>query len=217
MDRRMPVRQKRKKSKVLTVTLSVIVSILTLMVLGILIFSIWLNRNYFVVIVDGTSMNDTLSNDDRLYASYKTNAQRGDIIVIDATNHSTFANKDGSEKLLIKRLIAIEGDVVSCRDGKLYLNGELLDEPYLNQLTSRFDQFENNEITVGEGEIFFLGDNRSNSKDARDSGCMSYGDIVGVVPKWAVRNKGSITKWEKFRKSVSDFFAVGTLHRTGGD
>lgn len=45
---------------------------------------------------------------------------------------------------------------------------------------------------------------------------MNYEDIIGVVPKWAVKNKGAITKWEKFRKSVADFFTVDIVHRTGG-
>ena len=45
---------------------------------------------------------------------------------------------------------------------------------------------------------------------------MNFEDIIGVVPNWAVKNKGAITKWEKFRKSVADFFTVDIVHRTGG-
>lgn len=215
MERRLPVRKKRKKSKAVTITISVIVSLITLFILGLLITNIWINRNYFVVIVDGQSMHDTLQTQDRLYASYKVNAQRGDIIIIDATKYPRFANADGSEKLLVKRLIALEGDTVECKEGVVYLNGEVLAEPYLNQPTPDFKN-----VTVGEGEIFFLGDNRNNSSDSEElvkhgENFLKYEDIVGVVPKWAVRNKGTITGWEKFRKSVSDFFSVGTIHRTG--
>ncbi len=207
---------RKKRKKPVAIAVSVILALLTLLVLGFLIFSIWLNQSYFVVTVDGSSMNDTLKSGDRLYASPSVKAERGNIIIIDATQHPSFQKNDGSERLLIKRLIAVEGDSVKCEEGFLYLKkaGEetyqKLEESYLNQTTGYFE-----EVIVGEGEIFFLGDNRANSKDARESGCMKYTDIIGVVPNWAVKNKSAITGWEKFRKSVADFFTVDTLHRTG--
>ncbi len=199
------------------IALGVIMGILSVLAIGFLIFSIWLNSSYFVVTVDGGSMNDTLHSEDRLYASYSAKAKRGDIVIIDATEHPAFKPSDGSERLLIKRLIAVEGDSVKCEEGIVYLKkaGEQtyqkLEEPYLNQTTGDFK-----EVEVGAGQIFFLGDNRANSKDAREAGCMNFEDIIGVVPNWAVRNKGAITKWEKFRKSVADFFTVDIVHRTGG-
>ena len=125
MERRIPVQRKRKRSKAFTVTVSVIVSLITLFVLALLITNIWLNRNYFVVEVEGSSMNDTLSDGDRLYASYKVDAKRGAVIIIDATE-TKFNSAHEPSKMLIKRLIAIEGDTVECREGIVYLNGEIL-------------------------------------------------------------------------------------------
>ncbi|MDE6676098.1 MAG: signal peptidase I [Clostridia bacterium] len=208
---------KKRKKKSVTVAISVILGLLTVLALIFLFFNIWLYQRHFIVTVQGDSMNTTLSSGDILYATRSAkNVSRGDVVIIDATEHPVYRNPDGSEKLLIKRLIAIEGDCVKCEDGYLYLKkaGEAeygkLDEVYLTQTTDDFE-----EVVVGEGEIFFLGDNRANSTDARRSGCMKQEDILGIVPKWAVKNKGAITRWEKFRKSVANFFTVDTVHRTG--
>ena len=69
-------------------------------------------------------------------------------------------------KLLVKRVIGLPGDTVSFRDGYVYINGEKLDEPYLSQqgITAAGRQ---EEYTVPEGCLFFMGDNRTGSYDAR--------------------------------------------------
>lgn len=213
---------KKRKKKFVTVAVSVVIGFLTVFALVFLFFNVWLYQKHFIVTVQGDSMSTTLSSGDVLYATRSAkNVSRGDVVIIDVTGHPVYRNADGSEKLLIKRLIAIEGDSVKCEDGYLYLKkaGEAeyskLEEPYLTQTTDDFGKFENEEVIVGEGEIFFLGDNRSNSTDARRSGCMKQEDILGVVPKWAVKNKDAITRWEKFRKSVANFFTVDTVYRTG--
>lgn len=201
----------KKKNRSVAIVVSVLLGILTLLAIGFLSFNIWLYQKHFVVTVDGSSMNDTLMSGDILYATRSAkNVKRGDVVIIDATHHPTFQKGDGVERLLIKRVIALAGDKISCEEGKVYLNGEPLDEPYLNQDTEDFA-----EVEVGEGEFFFLGDNRKDSKDARESGCMKTGTIIGVVPEWAIGKKRTITGWEKFRKSVASFFTVDTVHRTG--
>lgn len=201
----------KKKKRSVAIVVSVILGILTLIAIGFLSFNIWLYQLHFVVTVDGSSMNDTLMSGDILYATRSAkNVKRGDVVIINATHHPTFQKGDGEERLLIKRVIALEGDTIFCEEGVVYLNGEPLSEPYLNQTTADFE-----EISVGEGEFFFLGDNRKDSKDARESGCMQIETILGVVPEWAIIKKGTITGWESFRKSVASFFTVDTIHRTG--
>ena len=110
-------------------------------------------------------------------------------------------------------LIAVEGDSVKCEGGVVYLReagGEYraLDEPYACNMGSdyRFD-----EITLGEGEIFFLGDNRAVSQDAQElaaAGCPMFReeDILGVVPSWAVAVKQISTGWESVRGFFSSLF-----------
>ena len=83
--------------------------------------------------------------------------ERGEIV--------TFRS-DELDKLLVKRVIGLPGDTVSFRDGYVYINGQKLDEPYLPQqgITVPGRQ---SEYKVPEGCLFFMGDNRTGSFDAR--------------------------------------------------
>jgi signal peptidase I len=187
--------------------LNVLFSVLSVLLCAVLIASIWFHQTYFVVTVDGASMLDTLQNHDRVYANAYAKAKRGDIVIIDVTPYPDkyTPNVGGGEKLIIKRLIATEGDSIYCENGTVYWKesgGEYrpLSEPYALSSTLDFE-----EVTVGEDEIFFLGDNRSlgnNNLDSRIVGCLSYKDIVGVVPEWSIKHKDWITRWEGLRRSA---------------
>ena len=83
--------------------------------------------------------------------------ERGDVV--------TFWN-DEMDKLLVKRVIGLPGDKVSFSGGYVYINGQKLDEPYLRKEGSTVSA-NNAEFTVPEGCMFFLGDNRLGSDDAR--------------------------------------------------
>jgi signal peptidase I len=91
---------------------------------------------------------------------------------------------------LIKRVIGISGDKIKLEDGKVYRNGEKLDEDYLPAGTTTYPAYqfegtvqESQEITVPEGKYFVLGDNRNHSKDSRftDIGFVDRKDIKGRV------------------------------------
>ncbi len=173
------------------------------LLLALLFFEIWFSREYYVVEISGTSMMGTLNDGDLLYARRNAEAEHGDIIVIDVTDYEAFRgsphDSDGRFRI-IKRVIGTAGDVVRCRNGVVSVKyaGEseftALDEPYVLGVTSSFPETE-----VGEGEIFFLGDNRSVSKDSRVAGCCYTKDVTGVVPDWSVSWKGLIKGWESFR------------------
>ena len=81
----------------------------------------------------------------------------------------------------IKRVIAIEGDKVEIKDGKVYINNELLPEKYLaegvkTEVTGVFNNF-----IVPKGYIFLMGDNRSGSMDCRNFGCIPVEKIESKV------------------------------------
>lgn len=87
-----------------------------------------------------------------------------------------FGFPTGTEQDFIKRVIAVAGDKVEGRDGRVYVNDEPVDEPYLTegQQTSPFAPAE-----IPEGKIFVMGDNRNNSDDSRNFGPVDADTVVG--------------------------------------
>ena len=80
----------------------------------------------------------------------------------------------------IKRVIAIEGDRVQIRNGKVYVNGEEIIEEYLpNGTTTKTVYY--NDVTVPEGCVYVLGDNRDESMDSRTFGCIPLEKVEGKV------------------------------------
>lgn len=122
--------------------------------------------------VTSSSMENTLSKSDKII-SVKTNVthlDRGDIVVF-------YFREDNS--YYVKRLIGLPGDIISVmKDGTVYVNEELIDEPYVEQAGGKDGIW-----IVPKGKYFFLGDNRCNSYDSRywkDPFIAPY-DIVGKV------------------------------------
>ncbi len=102
--------------------------------------------------------------------------ERGDIIVF----KSELTDEEGKEKNLIKRIIGLPGDTIAIKEGYVYVNGEKIDEPYVAEqgVSGEMD-----EITVPEGELFVMGDNRAVSQDSRSEavGTISEDSIIGKV------------------------------------
>ena len=140
-------------------------------------------------IVKEHSMEPTLSENNYLILNklsyfHKDHPQYGDIIVF----QSNLKKDDGTgKKLLIKRVIGVEGDVISIRDGKVYRNGEELDEPYIyGQETLLKKDVVIDEMKIGPDELFCMGDNRAVSEDSR-SPSVGNVDEDAVVGKAVVR------------------------------
>lgn len=181
-------------------TSSVILAVVLALLAVVLCADLWFSLTYRLIIVDGRSMEDTLFSGDALYVEKGALPERGDIVVIDVTDHpDLFSHSSGEERYIIKRVIALEGDEVYSENGTVYLKqaGEEqfapLQEDYAIGRTGDFSP-----VTVGEGEMFFLGDNRSVSKDSRLVGCLPLSDLVGVAPGFALKHKQFITGWVHF-------------------
>lgn len=98
--------------------------------------------------------------------------ERGDIVVFDPPV--------SSEKPYIKRVIGIEGDEIEIRqDGYVYVNGEKLEEPYIQGPITECQQRTCDAVNVEEGEVYVLGDNRRNSSDSRIFGTVPIDNIIG--------------------------------------
>lgn len=127
--------------------------------------------------VNGTSMVPTLHDDDKVVVlSVSGSYEKGDVVVIGRTPNFS--------ESLVKRIIATEGDTVyiNFSTGKVYVNEAELVEYYVNTPTER--QYDIAfPITVPEGSVFLLGDNRNDSLDSRSSlvGCVAEKNIVGRV------------------------------------
>ena len=125
-----------------------------------------------IVGVNGDSMNNTLMNRDRLVLSVLPyTPERGDIVVV---------GRDAQEPL-VKRVIGVAGDTLEIDEElhRVRLNGELLDEPYVQYPTPAYDM--TGEVAVPEGYVFVMGDHRNDSHDSRaaDIGLVPVDDIVG--------------------------------------
>lgn len=139
-------------------------------------------------IVKEKSMEPTLYGNDYLIINKlayikKDHPNYGDIIVF----KSNMDNEDGTgKKLLIKRVIGVEGDTISIVDGKVYRNGVELNEPYVHgQATEDNEGLDIKDAKVGDDELFLMGDNRAVSLDSRS-------ESVGMVDEETVVGKAIV-------------------------
>ena len=155
-------------------------------------------------IVDGESMYPTLVQDERLLVNRlgrttKTLPQRGEIITIEEPSKTRYSaneinqsspiaiyeKKDGlnwfiynfleiGKRSYIKRVIALPGEYIEIREGKVYINGEELQEEYLptNTKTEITSEVGFDNLIVPENCVFVMGDNRAHSADSRNFGCI---------------------------------------------
>jgi len=153
-----------------------VVSILIAVVLAFFI-------RYFIVelyMVEGPSMRPTLANGERLVVNkflYRFRApERGEIIV--------FRYPRDPSRDFIKRVIAVPGDTVEIKEGRVFVNGQLLNENYILEKTRGSYPLS----TVPEGHVFVMGANRNNSEDSR------FRD-VGFVSKDMIKGKAIVVFW----------------------
>ncbi|TCW36566.1 signal peptidase I [Laceyella sacchari] len=121
--------------------------------------------------VHGASMEPTLMNDEKIIVnkwSYRMHEPvYGDIVVFHAEEGRDF----------IKRVIGLPGDRIEIKNGKVYRNGKMLNEPYIQGMTYTRDDART--IVVPKGSLYVLGDNRENSRDSRDLGAIPLSRVVG--------------------------------------
>lgn len=136
--------------------------------------------------VDGLSMNPTLQHGEYILVSrlaYKMGEpERGDIIV--------FGRPTDQRQELIKRVIGLPGETISIQNSEVMVNGIPLEEPYIAQ-----SPIYDGEWTIGEGQLFVLGDNRNDSSDSHQWGLLPIENVIGKAmliywppPEWELVN-----------------------------
>ena len=179
MQEEAPVADEEKQEKVggWQKTILMYLHDLVFLLAGIILVFLLLFR---VVVVSGTSMNDTLLDGDYLLllsSTFYHNPQHGDIIVASKDSYD-----NGSP--IVKRVIATEGQIVDIDfdEGIVYVDNKALDEPYTLTPTTNPEGIDF-PLTVEEGCLFVLGDNRNGSKDSRhpEIGLVNKREVLGKV------------------------------------
>ncbi|MHA7140877.1 signal peptidase I [Arthrobacter sp. Sr33] len=208
-----------------------------LIIVGIAILLSFLIKTFLfrAFFIPSGSMENTLEIDDRIFVNQLVPApfelQRGDVVVFQDTEGwlpapppgtGPGANwvKDGlifvgllpddTQQHLVKRVIGIAGDRVVCcdDDGRITVNGEPLEEPYLYPGASPSDtEFD---VTVPEGKIWVMGDHRNASADSRanadkpNSGFIDVEDIEGkaAVVAWPLNRMGFLGNYPEVFDSI---------------
>ena len=162
------LRRERYKYRYASVLRSTINTLIIVAAFAILVATLWLP----VLQVYGTSMDPTLEEGQIVVCTRGSEFEQGDLLAFYVGNH-----------MLVKRVIAGPGDVVNItQDGTVYVNGSVLDEPYLaEQVMGECDiEFP---FEVPAARYFLLGDHRSTSIDSRASivGCVGEEQIIGKI------------------------------------
>lgn len=183
-------------------------------IIGAFVIAALLNIFVFqITTVEGPSMLPTLHSGDmyvisKLGHTLKSTPDYEDIVVIDSrvSQKRTFATdvsdifhynmlttlfgKNKDQTYWVKRVIGRPGDVIRmASDGKVYRNGEALAEPYVNDAEPIF--YEERTITVPEGYIWVMGDNRNHSSDSRILGPVPLENVIGEL-KFKIRSGSAI-------------------------
>lgn len=159
----------------------------TLIIAGVLFLIV--NQITSRIRVDGSSMEPTLHDGEFVVVNrlaYKQDPPlRGDIIVF-------YYPLDPSRRF-IKRVIGLPGDLIEISNGNLYINDQLVFEPYI-AAPPRYD----GRWRVAEGEVFVLGDNRNNSSDSQNWGSLAESEIIGKANLiyWPLDEIGVIPHYE---------------------
>ena len=150
--------------------------------------------------VVGSSMEPNLHNNDYVFVSklshtFANAPEYGDIVIIDsrvfrernvkddlADPVSTYLSvaklAEVDNHIWIKRVVGKPGDTIEIKDGKVYRNGTLLDEPYIKETMRAAAP---KKVTIPPNQVYVLGDNRNNSSDSRYIGPVPVSHVLGKV------------------------------------
>ena len=137
-------------------------------------------------VVEGRSMEGALHDRARVWVNRMDAPERGEVIVFQAPTE---------DKDYVKRVIGLPGERVTISSGAVAINGQRLNEPYLNVATPCTFAVETCDLIVPPGMVFVLGDNRNNSSDSRTWGALDLDRVVGRawMVYWPPQDMGPIT------------------------
>lgn len=129
-------------------------------------------------VVDGQSMEPNFINEEYIIVNRLTyrlgDPKRGDVVVFQAPNNPQYD--------YIKRIIGLPNEKIKIKDQKIYINGQQIEESYLDENAQTYLENKKNftlEVELGDNEYFVLGDNRNHSSDSREWGTLPKNNIIG--------------------------------------
>lgn len=146
---------------------------LALEIFGVLLILLILS-NFIIGVstVNGNSMHPGLRDGQIVfYLRIGSHYEIGDVVWL----------KMPSGERYVKRVVALEGDEVSIKDGRLYVNGELESQDYVHGTTEKMEGIVEYPYTVEPGKVFVIGDNREHSVDSRVFGAVVKSQIKGKL------------------------------------
>ena len=137
------------------------------------------------------SMLPTLEINDRLIiekvSNFTHSLQRGDILVFYPPHEQDLPQSEtpvhrglrwlglSGEEAYIKRVVGLPGETLAVKEGKVWINGKIIDEPYIKEAPA----YQMSAITIPAGELFMMGDNRNNSADSHVWGTLPMQNVIG--------------------------------------
>ena len=131
-------------------------------------------------LVKGESMEPTIKDGQFILSVIPSRIERGDVVIIEA-----------ADQKILKRVIGIPGDSIQIRDGRVYINGEMIDD-----IDTDYAGIAIVPIFLADGKYFILGDNRDNSLDSRYS-------KIGVINEGQILRKVIILKQSAYARHLS--------------
>lgn len=185
------IKQKKQEKELSREIAEWVISIIIAVALALIVH----NYVFQIVRVDGPSMETTLYTNERMAVTKFTyligKPQRGDIVV---------TKFPGDNLNYVKRVIGLSGEKFKIVDGAVYINGHMLDEPYIKDTIIE----EYGEMTVPDGHYLVMGDNRNNSRDSRVFS-------IGPIEEDMIVGKSQFVVWpfNKMRR-INEY--TGILH-----
>jgi signal peptidase I len=166
-----------KRHDVLREVLDWLRHILIAILIGLLLVLFVVQRNEVI----GSSMEPALHTGDQLIvekvSKWLGGIHYGNIVTVDAQGLPGHIG----EKNIIKRVIGLSGDTIEIKDGRVYRNGIAIEEPYLHGSATKEGNPAYSKVTLKDGELYVLGDNRKVSLDSRRFGPIGKERVIGHV------------------------------------